>query len=323
MLTTRPELYPSDEIRKLEYFRRARLLPGGDLLAIYEGLGLVRLSPRSELRWGYRGGAHHDLDLTADETGIWVLDRKAVSRPDLYPAEAILEDFVTEIDLADGHVRRQVSILRAFERSAYADLLVRLPKKSDLLHTNTIELLDGSHTDVLPAFAAGNLLISVLELDTVAVLDPEAETIVWAMTGPFRKQHQPTLLPDGRLLLFDNRGLLPADLSQVLEIDPRTGAVAWSYGGEGVDFFSRTLGSVQRLPNGNTLVTESENGRAFELAPGGRRVWQYDTPHRAGAEGALVAVLFEVERLPGDFFYRPPESTGVSGAGQPAADRME
>lgn len=314
----RPELYPSEEIPKLEYFRRARLLPGGDLLAIYEGLGLIRLSPRSELRWGYRGGAHHDLDLTGDSTGVWVLDREATSRPELYADGAILEDFATELDLEDGHVRRKISILRAFERSPYAGLLARLPSKSDLLHTNTIERLDGTHADAFPAFTADNLLISVLELDTVAVLDPAAEKIVWAQTGPFRKQHQPTLIAGGRLLVFDNRGLLPAELSRVVEIDPRSGALGWQYGGAGVDFFSRTLGTAQRLPNGNTLITESENGRAFEVEPGGRKVWQFDSPHRAGPDRSLVAVLFEMERLPRDFPYRP---SGTE-KGPPDGDRV-
>lgn len=308
----RPELYPSEEIRRLEYFRRARLLPGGDLLAIYEGLGLVRLNHRSEFVWGYRGGAHHDLDLTLDGTGVWVLDREAVQRPELFAEGPILEDFVTAIDLASGKVKRKISVLRALERSSYADLLSALPKKSDLLHTNTLEVLTGTPPGAPPAFAAGHLLLSILELDTVAVLDPSNETIVWAQRGPFRKQHQPTLLPSGRILVFDNRGLLPADLSRVFEFDPKTGQLGWTYGGGETDFFSRTLGSVARLPNGNTLVTESENGRAFEIDPEGRRVWVFDTPHRTGTENALVAVLFEVERVPSNFPYQP--SSPVPGA---------
>jgi hypothetical protein len=308
----RPELYPSEEIRRLEYFRRARLLPGGDLLAIYEGLGLVRLNHRSELVWGYRGGAHHDLDLTLDGAGLWVLDREAVSRPELFADGPILEDFVTEIDLVTGNVKRKISVLRALERSPHAELSNALPKKSDLLHTNTLEVLTGTPPGAPPAFTAGRLLLSILELDTVAVLDPSSETIVWAQRGPYRKQHQPTLLPSGRILVFDNRGLLPADLSRVFEFDPRNGELGWSYGGEGTDFFSRTLGSVARLPNGNTLVTESENGRAFELDPEGRRVWVFDTPHRTGTDDALVAVLFEVERVPSNFPYQP--SAPVPGA---------
>ncbi len=47
------------------YWRRVRLLPGGDLLAIYEGVGLIRIDRNNKLRWARANGAHHDFDLTA------------------------------------------------------------------------------------------------------------------------------------------------------------------------------------------------------------------------------------------------------------------
>jgi hypothetical protein len=55
------------------------------------------------------------------------------------------------------------------------------------------------------------------------------------------------------------------------------------------------------LWNGNTLITESENGRAIEVTRGGRVVWEFNSPHRAGPRSELVATLFEVLRLPPDF----------------------
>ena len=45
-------------------------------------------------------------------------------------------------------------------------------------------------------------------------------------------------------------------------------------------------------------MTETGAGRAFELAPSGEVVWLFQSPHRAGREGELVAALFEVERIP-------------------------
>jgi hypothetical protein len=297
----RPDVSDRETLEKLDYFRRARLLEGGDLLAIYEGLGLVRLDARSRPRWRYVGGAHHDLDLDP-EGRIWLLDREGKLLPRIHPTEGVLEDFVTVLDADTGEVLRKMSILEAFERSEFAHLLERAPEHGDLLHTNTLEILDDRLRDRDPAFAAGRLLLSVLELDTVAVLDPETETIVWAQTGPWRKQHQPTVVSPGHLLVFDNTGPgVAAERSRVLELDPATGEVTWSFGGgEGADLWSKTLGSVQRLSGGNTLITESENGRAVEITPDGRTVWEFHNPHRAGDEGELVAVLFEVERLPAE-----------------------
>jgi hypothetical protein len=142
--------------------------------------------------------------------------------------------------------------------------------------------------------------VSVLRLDTVAVLDLDEPAVEWALTGLWNEQHQPTFLPDGRLMVFDNR---PAEgSSRVVELDPLTQELLWSYEG-GVDepFFTSTCGSSQRLPNGNTLVTESDNGRAFEVTREGEIVWEFVSPYRAGDSDELVATLFEVVRLRPDF----------------------
>lgn len=44
------------------------------------------------------------------------------------------------------------------------------------------------------------------------------------------------------------------------------------------DFFSLTRGSVQRLANGNTLITESDTGYVFEVTPRRKVVWQFANP---------------------------------------------
>jgi hypothetical protein len=301
-----PDLARDPEMAKLEYWRRAYLYPNGDLLAIYEGQGLVKLDAASRVLWAYRGGTHHDLFVAADGT-IYVLDREGKVIPWINPKEGVLEDFVTLLDPA-GRPRRRISILAAFARSPWASLLKTMPlRKGDIFHTNTLEVLDGRFAGIDPAFRAGNLLISSFALNTVAVLDPERETIVWARTGGWRHQHQPTFLDDGHLLVFDNQGA-GRDRSRVQELDLRTGKVVWQYGGgspgAGAELSSRTLGSCQRLPNGDTLITESEAGRALEVTRDGRVVWEFNNPHRAGERGELVATLFEMVRLPPDFPFR-------------------
>jgi len=297
-----PDLASDPQNAKLEYWRRAYLYPNGDLLAIYEGLGIVKLDAGSRVLWAYRGGIHHDLFVTPDGD-IWVLDREGKVIPRINSRAGVLEDMVTVLD-PRGRPLRTLSILASFERSRWASLLRRMPRSGDIFHTNTLEVLDGRFAGRDPAFRKGNLLISVLKLDTLAVLDPEQGKVVWARTGPWRRQHQPTFLDNGDLLLFDNVGP-GGDRSRVIELDPLTGAVRWQYGGApGAALFSKTLGSCQRLPNGNTLITESENGRALEVTADGRIVWEFNNPHRAGDHGELVAVLFEIVRLPPDFPFR-------------------
>jgi hypothetical protein len=298
-----PDLAADPANAKLEYWRRAWLFPNGDLLGIYEGFGIVKLDARSNVLWSHRGGIHHDLEVLPNGE-IWVLDREGKLIPRIHPEKGVLEDFVTVLG-PNGRVLRRISLLESFERSRQAALLSRMPREGgDIFHTNTLEVLDGRFASRHPAFRRGNVLVSVLKLDALAILDPDRKEIVWARTGSWRRQHQPTFLADGRLLLFDNTG--PGrDRSRVIELDPLSGDIVWQFGGTPeVDFFSKTLGSCQRLANGNTLITESENGRALEVTRDGRVVWELNNPYRAGERNELVAVLFEVQRLPPDFPFR-------------------
>ncbi len=307
-----PDLANDPEMAKLEYWRRAWLYPNGDLLGIYEGLGIVKLDARSNVLWSRRGGFHHDLQVQPDGRA-WILDRDGKVIPRIHPTEGILEDFVTVLD-AGGRVVKRISLLEAFERSRFVSMLASMERSGDVFHTNTLEILDGRFESRNPAFRKGNVLLSVLKLDALAILDPDRGEIVWARKGSWRRQHQPTFLDDGTILLFDNRG--PGEgRSRVIEIDPESGPghgeIRWQYGGAPEDtLFSKTLGSCQRLPNGNTLVTESENGRALEVTREGRVVWELYNPNRAGDHKELVAVLFEVIRLPEEFPFRGLERRG-------------
>jgi hypothetical protein len=277
------------------FFRRAHLLPSGELLAIYDGLGLIKLDRASNLVWSHAGREHHDL-FVDDEGRAHVLTRRERTEHDRLDLEGpIEEDFVTVLS-ADGRVEGELSVLDAFLESDYASLLALSRRQGDILHTNTIELMDGRFEARHPLYAAGNILISVPRLNTIAVIDPQRRTVVWALTGLWRFQHQPTVLDDGNLLVFDNTG--NQGDSKVVELDPLTQEVVWAYRGSAERRFSSYfLGSSQRLPNGNTLITESTAGRAFEVTREGEVVWEYVNPHRAGDRGELVASLLEVVRL--------------------------
>jgi hypothetical protein len=281
---------------KHTYWRRAHLFPNGSLLAIYEGIGLIKLDRYSQLLWTYPGKAHHDLDVAPDGR-IYVLTREARPDPDSRGRKPILEDYVAILD-ADGRELQRISVLKALEKSEYAGMLEHLPAHGNLLQTNTVELLDGRLAERVPAFAAGNLLISILKLDMIAVLDPQAEKVVWAMQGPFKAQDQPEVLDNGHLLIFDS-GYRPEAASRVIEIDPLTGEIVWDYTGSPQQpFYSTDGGSNQRLPNGNTLIVETDAGRAFEVTPDRRLVWEYYSPQRAGPRQEFIAAILDVVRYP-------------------------
>ncbi len=163
------------------YWRRIYLYENGDLLAIFEGLGILKLDRSSKLLWASPVRAHHDLEVSP--TGdIYVLSAEANVVPRLHPRRPVLEDFVSVLDGETGEEKRRVSLLVAMEKSPWAPLLERSTRAlaspgseaGDLFHTNSLRLLDGSWAEEMPAFRRSNVLVSILKLDALAVVDMDA-----------------------------------------------------------------------------------------------------------------------------------------------------
>jgi len=126
--------------------------------------------------------------------------------------------------------------------------------------------------------------------------------------GQFVGQHHVHMIPrglpgEGNILAFDNGGSAGygspnpgaptgnknafRNYSRIVEFDPINLKIIWQYtareaGFEMVDFyqfFSHYISSAQRLPNGNTLITEGANGRLFEVTSEHELVWEYISPY--------------------------------------------
>jgi hypothetical protein len=103
--------------------------------------------------------------------------------------------------------------------------------------------------------------------------------------GDWTANHGHQLLPTGNFLFFAN-GTLLGGKSMVREYRLDTAAwtatEVWRYNADGLD--SSVLGDVQRLPNGNTLVTFSRAGVMQEVAPDGQVVMTLTTSQFGYAE---------------------------------------
>ena len=291
-----PDKYDPEHFGQ-RFWRRARLLPDGGLIAIYDYAGLIRLDRYSQLQWALCEPYHHDVSL--DGMGrFYTLRREPRGFPAIDRDRTVLDDWVVLIN-GTGEVLEEISLLDAIANSDYASLLTGVNQEilrtsADVLHTNAVRRIEGLQGS-LPVFQEGRLLLSFRHLDLVAVLDPAQSRIVWGLTGLWHRQHEPVLLPGGRLLVFDNLG--HHGKTRVLELDPATQEIAWSYHGDDEGFVSWWCGAAQRLQNGNTLITDSTNGRAVEVTPSGQPVWEFINGYRAGEDEELVALLIEVVRL--------------------------
>jgi hypothetical protein len=292
------------------FFHKAVLQPNGDLLAIYEGVGdtpygygLVKLDRNSEVIWTYFGRAHHDMGVGPDGK-IYVLTHGIVDGP-LDGFEHLrsprIEDYLVVLS-PDGEELKKVALVPAVARSAYRHLLHTLGGYGlgDPLHANGVDFITPEAAANFAFGEAGQALLSFREPGAIAVLDLESEEIVWAARGVWIAQHDPDILPNGNILLFDNHGNFarPEGRSRVIEFNPRSMEIVWSYSGTSERPLDSTIrSSQQRLANGNTLITESNGGRLLEVTPEGEIAWEYLNPLRAGEGGEMIAAICWARRL--------------------------
>jgi hypothetical protein len=270
---------------------RVRLFTNGDLLVITEEYPhLMKINRNSELIWEWNKAAHHDVEILPDGS-IAVLVSEETTRPYICEGRPFLSDSIVILTPGGRPVQR-IPILDAFERSEYVDWFRDniVPDDTDPLHANSLEVIDYAGR---PSF-----LVSLRNIDAVVVVDPDADEVVRVITGPWRRQHEARMVEGGRILLFDNMGL--GDQSRVIEYDPDSGTVVWSY--TEPELLSKTEGAEQRLPNGDTLITESDNGRLVEVTRAGRVVWEYINPVTTVVDGRRVVLgIARAERLASDF----------------------
>lgn len=187
--------------------------------------------------------------------------------------------------------------------------------KSDWFHLNSMSRLGENRwfDEGDNRFNPLNLMICSRHTNIIAIIDYLSGEIVWKMGPHYSKNtveginigqiigpHHAHLIPKGlpgagNLLIFDNGGIAGYGIfgmpnkfrffSRIIEIDPITKETIWEYSqkkgsnlipsGENHKFFSHFLGSAQRLPNGNTLITEGMSKRVFEVNKDRKIVWDF------------------------------------------------
>ena len=296
------------------YIEKSHLYPNGDMLALYVavgdtpwGYGLVKYDKDNNVLWKYLAHVHHDLTVAPDGR-IFVLTQE-IGQDDLpqYPhlKAPRIDDYIAVLS-PDGHELNKIRIIDSLLRSPYSRLVDTVPwyiqkGAGDYLHTNSIEYLDGTTAQKLPEAKEGRLLLSFREIGTLAIFDPGTGEIVWTMRGPWLRQHDPDLLANGNILLFDNQGNLgPGGMTRVIEVDPKSHRIVWTYAGTPQEpFESEVRSSEARLANGNTLITEFDGGRLLEVTRSGQIVWNYVNPVRAQrADGeTVIPIVSWAERI--------------------------
>ncbi|WP_158275480.1 arylsulfotransferase family protein [Maritimibacter sp. 55A14] len=312
-----PHLDPEDIDEGQEHVQGVALLPDGDLVFNYTERGMFRLSPCGGIVWRLPKETHHSLYVD-DDGDFWVPGQIAhLERSSDFPAHKpfFLEFTILEVS-PDGKILREISVPELLEKNGLKALLYlstidnsNMTVRGDTLHLNDVEVFP----ETLPEgiFRHGDVMISLRNINTVLVFDPETLKIRFVSTGRVLRQHDPDFLDGDTISIFDNNNLLDdwfdnssgERLSQGLQsriavLDARQDRVTRVFEGRGESrFFSDIIGTHQYLDNGNMLITESRAGRAFEVTPDGRLVWEYFNIIAPGTLG----VIDDAQRLPRRF----------------------
>ncbi len=292
--------------------------PDGSLLVNVGDKGAMYLDKCGEVLWTVDRMTHHTV-MPAPDGGYWLPAHKPIDQIEdrLLPVgmsaedlmEAITGEFynpentLLKIDRA-GRPEKEFSVLKAiFDAGLEAAIHDgRANNPIDPTHLNDIEIVTPALAERIPGAETGDLLVSLRTMNMLAVLDQNDGSLKWHKRGPWVRQHDPDITPDGFIELFNNRSALGgyyAEGSQILRYDPQADEVTLLHPKGGSDVFrSYIMGSHQSLPNGNRLIVESIFGRVFEVTPEGEVVWSYVLPYDA----TFAALIEKVERVPDNFF---------------------
>jgi hypothetical protein len=154
-------------------------------------------------------------------------------------------------------------------------------------------------------------------------------------------QHHAHMIPrglpgEGNIIVFDNGGWggygtpnpgsptgrmnALRDYSRVLEFDPVSLKIVWQYTPaeagyiipvDASRFYSPFISGAQRLPNGNTLITEGSGGRIIEVTKDHEIVWEYISPY--WGKQFKINMIYRAYRVPYDWIPQlsKPQETSV------------
>jgi hypothetical protein len=288
---------------------------------------LVSITAGGEVDWVYNGsrtGARwfYDVDpldngtllVTATvpgETVVFLLDRETRER---VWTERLDADDTHDVDwLGDG--RLLVAEMRNYDEAAGVNrdrIFVYDRGRDEIVWQWQLRRVfspsdggdytgDWSHLNDVDRIAPGRYLVSARNMDQVLVVDRETKRVVDRLGADgdydrLHEQHNPDWLAgeDGRpaILVADSEN------DRIVEYSRENGT--WNRTWELTGNLSWPR-DADRLPNGNTLVTDTLHHRVIEVTPRGEVVWEYRVPwapydserpaHGGGSTGPTVAEM--------------------------------
>ena len=288
------------------YFnKRSRLLPNGHLVCVGPDKTILEYDWDGNLVWSHQGiGSVNDLRvlpngnrlLNAHEP-IPEAFQKQVKDVEIAPWWGPRKRGTEETQLSADlyEINKDGNVVWEWHAYNHLDLNRFSPATplGDWLHVNSVAPLPENkwYDAGDDRFRPGNILLNARNIDSMYIIDKLTRKVVWSGThnykGGMAHCHEPEMIEKGlpgagNIIFFDNglftRHRTHTGQSFVIELNPVTQEIVWIYetlGYANIKFFSKTMGSQKRLPNGNTYIAEDNKGRLFQVTTDRKIVWEY------------------------------------------------
>ena len=288
------------------YFnKRSRLLPNGNLVTVGNNRRIVEYDWDGNIVWTHEGiGSVNDMRVLANGNKLLVAHDPMPAEFQQQVRDQVATQWWGERNRGNEEAQQSADLYEVntegeivWEWHAYNHLDLNrwspATPEGDWLHVNSMAPLPENkwHDAGDERFKPGNILLNARNINAMYIIDKNSKQVVWEGThdynGGMSHSHEPEMIEKGtpgagNIILFDN-GLFTTNRvhtgqTYVIEMNPVTRDVVWVYETEGyanIKFFSKTMGSQKRLPNGNTFIAEDNTGRLFQVKPDKSIVWEY------------------------------------------------
>jgi hypothetical protein len=238
-------------------------LPNNNILFLLPRYGVFEIDRNGKVIWSYLDGkVSHDADRLPNGNTLVVWG----GRDEIGDAQ------VKEIN-KEGKIVWSWRAKDHFYKLPYKDIY-----REGWTHTNAAQRLPN-----------GNTIISLRNFHLVVEVNPQGQVVRTIGEGIFHNQHDPEILPNGNILVANQR--VP---HRAIEIEPFTGRIVWQ--STGFERENAPVRDADRLPNGNTLITGST--RIVEVTSDGEIVWQLRLKDKTfGREESRTLGFYKAERI--------------------------
>jgi hypothetical protein len=278
------------------------LFDDGSIVFNFELCGLVRIDKFGNTLWKLPFATDHSVYF--DGEVLWVCGQKHHQQSnEKYPyfIPPFSEPYILKVS-PDGELLEETSVFDLLHKNKLDGLLYINNRDNsftvfsgDYIHLNDVKPFPADMKEGF--FTYGDVMISLRNSNCIVIYNDSTKIVKDVIIDDFVRQHDPDFFDGNHISIYDNYSIGSSDPNQQSRILIKSyinNKISEYYKGDVLlPFNSSAMGKHQWLENGNLLITDSMNGRAFEINERKEIVWEY----RNVLQDRIHGAVFEVSRI--------------------------